>query len=92
MITTHELRHRHGQDWHAHDGGNVPHDHAAPSVRAFGRDGYLLEGLADASRGFSKLSLIILAVIVGVFIAKWAYTEYYVTTHCTMVLGTRVCQ
>jgi hypothetical protein len=34
----------------------------------------------------------IVLVVVLLFVARWAYTEYYITTHCTMVLGTRVCQ
>lgn len=91
-VTVPELRHYHGTEWHAHDGGNVPHDHAAPPSRAFGRNGYVREGLTDSVPGFVKALLIIVAVIVGAFLAKWAYTEYYITTHCTMVLGTRVCQ
>jgi hypothetical protein len=31
-------------------------------------------------------------VLAGYFALKWAYADYYVATHCTMVLGTRVCQ
>lgn len=35
---------------------------------------------------------IVLGVIVVLFLADWIYTQWYVTTHCTMVLGTRVCK
>ena len=85
-MTTPELRHYHGQTWHAHDGGNVPHDHA------FGKAGYVQEGLSESVPGFVKALLIIVAVIVGAFLAKWAYTKNHITTHWTTVLGTRVCQ
>lgn len=34
----------------------------------------------------------IIALIVALFLIRWAYTEYWITTHCTTVLGTRVCQ
>jgi len=30
--------------------------------------------------------------IVLFYVLKWALTEYWITTHCTMVLGTRVCK
>jgi hypothetical protein len=30
--------------------------------------------------------------IVVFCILKWALAEYYIATHCTMVLGTRVCR
>ena len=36
--------------------------------------------------------LIFLGIIVAAFLIKWGLTEYYITTHCTTVLGTRVCQ
>jgi len=60
--------------------------------RAWGRDGYVLEGLADAGRGFAKLLVVVAVVAIVAFAARWAFTEYWITTHCTMVLGTRVCQ
>jgi hypothetical protein len=59
---------------------------------AFGRGGYVWEGLADAIPGLVKVLGIIGLVLIAWFIFRWAYTEYYITTHCTMVLGTRVCQ
>jgi hypothetical protein len=31
-------------------------------------------------------------IIVAFFAIKWGYTEYWISQHCTMVLGTRVCQ
>jgi hypothetical protein len=46
---------------------------------------------AVASRSYGVLRVIVVAVV-GYFVARWAFTEYWITTHCTMVLGTRVCQ
>lgn len=34
---------------------------------------------------------IILSVVVACLLVRWAYTAWYIDTHCTMVLGTRVC-
>jgi len=34
----------------------------------------------------------VVAGIVGLFVLRWGYTEYCVATHCTTVLGTRVCR
>jgi hypothetical protein len=67
-------------------------DQPPPRPRAWGRDGYVLEGLADACRGFGKFLIIGALVLVVAFVMRWAYIEYYIATHCTMVLGTRVCQ
>lgn len=39
-----------------------------------------------------KQVYLILGAIAAVFIIRWAYTEYWITTHCTMILGTRVCK
>ena len=44
------------------------------------------------ANGIAYVMFGIIAVIALVFIVRWAITEYYITTHCTMVLGTRVCQ
>jgi hypothetical protein len=59
---------------------------------AFGRHGYVWEGLGESGKGFAKLAVLLVIIAIGAFFAHWAYTEYYITTHCTMVLGTRVCQ
>lgn len=39
-----------------------------------------------------KVAGIVVAAIVVLFLLRWGYTEYYISTHCTLVLGTRVCQ
>jgi hypothetical protein len=50
------------------------------------------------SAAASVLALLMLAgaiLVLGValvFALRWAMTEYYIATHCTVVLGTRVCQ
>jgi CHASE3 domain sensor protein len=38
-----------------------------------------------------KIAVVVIVLFVGVFLLRWAYTDWYVATHCTMVLGTRVC-
>jgi hypothetical protein len=58
---------------------------------AFGRHGYVWEGLGEAGRGFVKLGLLLVVIGVGTLVARYAYTEYEITTQCTMILGTRVC-
>jgi hypothetical protein len=35
--------------------------------------------------------LLVLGAIL-LFVLRWAYTEYWISQHCTTVLGTRVCQ
>jgi len=32
------------------------------------------------------------AAIIVFYMLRWALAGYWITTHCTMVLGTRVCQ
>ena len=39
-----------------------------------------------------KIIIVVIAVVIVAFLLRWAYTEYYISTHCTTVLGTRVCQ
>jgi hypothetical protein len=59
---------------------------------AFRRGGYVWEGLSDAGHGIGKVIIWLMIIVVAAFIARWAFTEYWIATHCTMVLGTRVCQ
>jgi hypothetical protein len=64
---------------------NVPSNGQIPPLRT-------LEGQRDAFRRFFMLvAIVFMALAIGMAI-KWAYTVYYVDTHCTTVLGTRVCQ
>jgi hypothetical protein len=38
------------------------------------------------------VAAIIVGVVLVFLLLRWAYVSYYIDTHCTMVLGTRVCQ
>jgi uncharacterized membrane protein len=73
--------------WHDHPGGNVSHDHGA-----FSRYGWVLEGFTEAMIAIMKVLGIMVLVVLAYFLLRWAYTEYYITTHCQDVLGTRICQ
>lgn len=33
-----------------------------------------------------------LIIVAGLIALRWAWTEYWVATHCTVVLGTRTCR
>lgn len=65
-------------------------------MSAWGKDGYVREGLAEATHGIGrvlfKVAMVVIIVVGGYLLVKWALTEYYITTHCTTVAGTRVCQ
>lgn len=54
------------------------------------------ELLSDAWWGLWRALIIapvLLAVIaVAVMAVQWLYTEWWISQHCTMVLGTRVCK
>lgn len=39
-----------------------------------------------------KVFLIIAALVVGLRLCQWVYTEWWVSQHCTMILGTQVCR
>lgn len=41
---------------------------------------------------FKLFVVVMLIALVGVPLLRWGYTQYYVSTHCTTVLGTRVCR
>jgi hypothetical protein len=43
-------------------------------------------------RGTWPALRVILGLGAAYFVIRWALAEYWITTHCTMVLGTRVCQ
>lgn len=45
---------------------------------------------AVANGSYAALKVIII-IIVAFFVLRWAYSEYWISQHCTMVLGTRVC-
>lgn len=49
-------------------------------------------GQRDAFGRFGLLVLIVIAALVIAALLRWAYTTWYIDTHCTYVLGTRVCQ
>lgn len=45
--------------------------------------------------GKSQVPRLLLYIAVGfllLFLLRWGYTEYWISQHCTEVLGTRVCQ
>lgn len=52
--------------------------------RALNMAGAVGNGIAYVIFGLIGLTVLL-------FIIRWAYTEYWITTHCTMVMGTRVC-
>jgi hypothetical protein len=45
-----------------------------------------------AGNGIAYVVFGIIGLIVLMFLIRWAYTEYWISQHCTMVLGTRVCR
>ena len=73
-----ETRHYHGGRLHDHPGGNVSHDHGSDA--------------ADLGKVFLILIIVVAVAVLGYFALRWAATEYYITTHCQDVLGTRVCR
>lgn len=50
------------------------------------------QGSGTFLNSLGRLLTVLGIVGVGYFVVRWAYTEYWITTHCTMVLGTRVCR
>lgn len=46
----------------------------------------------DAFMRYFALVGIVVAALICAVLLKWGYHEWWVSTHCTMVLGTRVCQ
>jgi hypothetical protein len=44
-----------------------------------------------AGNGQAFISLAVIGLIIILFILRWAAAEYYITTHCTMVLCAIVC-
>jgi hypothetical protein len=46
----------------------------------------------DVLRSLRIIAGCLIVGILGLFAIRWGITEYYITTHCTTVLGTRVCQ
>lgn len=52
-----------------------------------------MEPWPDTLKGVAKGVLITLAVLLVLGIAGWfAFHQWYVDTHCTMVLGTQICR
>ncbi len=51
-----------------------------------------LDMAGAVGNGVAYVVFSVLGLAVLLFFIRWAYTEYWITTHCTMVLGTRVCR
>jgi hypothetical protein len=52
----------------------------------------VLVGTEKLGNGIAYVVFGLIALLVIVFLIRWAYADYWTATHCTMVLGTRVCQ
>lgn len=50
------------------------------------------EALATGFKVLGRVILWVVVAVVALFVLRWAYTEYWISQHCTDVLGTRVCQ
>ena len=61
-----ETRHYHGDSWHDHPGGDVPHDHAGPARDWRGAAWGVLNGVSAAVSG-------VLALLAGL---AWAWTDH----------------
>lgn len=48
--------------------------------------------LSTLARGLLAVAAVIGGLILAAWLAEALYAWWYVTTHCTVVLGTRVCQ
>jgi hypothetical protein len=46
---------------------------------------------AARRRDMLQITLGMIGVALLLFLLRWAWAEYEIATHCTMVLGTRVC-
>lgn len=53
---------------------------------------FAAKGTGTFLNAMGRLLGVLGIAIVAYFVLRWGITEYYITTHCTMVLGTRVCQ
>lgn len=51
-----------------------------------------LDALQAAGNGLAYLVFGLIGLALLAFLARWAWASYYTATHCTMVLGTRVCR
>jgi hypothetical protein len=41
---------------------------------------------------FMKFCILLVAVVIALGVAWWLFDQWWIATHCTTVLGTRVCQ
>ncbi|HLH82473.1 MAG TPA: hypothetical protein VKV38_04360 [Trebonia sp.] len=66
----------------------------APDGKAPRGHGESPYGHRGQDKGFSWRMLLLVCGIglACLFAARWAYAEYWVSQHCTLILGTRVCQ
>ena len=44
------------------------------------------------SRAILAFLIVGVVLVIGFFVLRYAYTAWYIETHCTYILGTRVCQ
>lgn len=61
----------------------------SPQERAIFR---LLDATGAIGNALAYAFFGIIALIVVYFLLKWGYSSYWISTHCTTVLGTRVCR
>ena len=60
--------------------------------RRMGREDIFLGFANSTANGIAYAVFGLVVLVVLLFVIRWAYTEYWVTTHCTEVLATRVCR
>ena len=48
--------------------------------------------LLAAGNGAAYMVFVLIGLVVLAFLVRWALAEYWIDTHCTLVLGTRVCR
>jgi hypothetical protein len=53
---------------------------------------HVLDTAGAIGNGIAYVMFGLITLVVLLFIIRWAYAEYWITTHCTVVAGTRVCQ
>ena len=51
--------------------------------------GYLIWGVVKFTGKFVAVVIILMLILM---FAQWAYHAWWVSQHCTMILGTQVCQ
>jgi uncharacterized membrane protein YdbT with pleckstrin-like domain len=52
----------------------------------------VLDAAQATGNGIAYAVFAVIGLILLYFLIRWGYTEYRISQHCTMVLGTRVCK